>query len=152
MQNLDNLNKLLAFTSVNNILEHEIVPVSDDAKIRIQHIETFFEQTIIGLKSISEEKYVPVENLMKILEFAGHFTKGKMIIQQWQEIENAIDEFKIYLKTLKDLEENPKRLYSEEPRRVSQLLKICKKMYGLYERLDYEENLYEDIRTLNKDD
>jgi uncharacterized protein with von Willebrand factor type A (vWA) domain len=133
MENLDDLNKLVAFTSVSHLIKNRIIPVNDNAKIRIQNLETFFEELRAGTRSITDGPYIHVENLIEILEYIGH-SFSNTICEEWEEIDNAVKEFKDYTQILRELKENPKKLYSEEPRKVNKLLKICETMKNFYDR------------------
>jgi hypothetical protein len=151
MKNLDSLDKLCAFKSVSSLIALEIVPVNDSTKIRIRHVEDFFEKVIATAKTLTnhEVAYVILENgdLRKILEIAGYSSSNKSILQQKEGIIGVTEKFEKYVERLRILEENPRRFYAERYWERRNLLRLCEDM-GNY----FEGKFYEETRMQSKDD
>ena len=145
MKNLNDLEKLLAFSSVNHLVGFRFVPpIENDAKVRIKQVRYFFEESLKGLKSIIKKRgpYHIVEDLKEILEYTGHYLEHKGAVQQEREINQLIREFESHIERLNVLEKDPRRFYSEETFKRKNLIYICGKMGEFYQRKAEEELLH----------
>jgi hypothetical protein len=144
MKSLDNENKLSIFNSVKRMLENKTIPVNDTAMKPIQQAGDYFENAVETMYSIIEKDKpydFSVDNIKKMLEFNGYSFK-EYASQQKEELELAIKDFKKYRLRLSELEDEPKRFFSDESR-VREIYKICNKMKNFYLRLVDEENFRE---------
>ena len=134
MKNLDNLDKILAFTTVSDLISNRS-PVDNNAKARIEQVKNSFEEIVAGMNSIVKKKgpYVLVDNLKEILEATGHyFDKPKS--RQKLQFNETIKEFLGYVNRLNLLEENPEEFHAEEDFKRKRLLYTCKLIGDFYQR------------------
>jgi hypothetical protein len=144
MKSLDNEKRLMMFRSAEKTIRNKLVLVNDsNERKRIEQAGDFFDETINGIRSVikRETKYVLVDNLRKMLEFAGYSFKD-FASQQEKELGKAIADFGQYRNWFRELEDNPKRFYSEEYRTL-ELENICDRMKNFYQRLVDEEDFRE---------
>jgi len=135
-ERINNFGNQLTFTSLSYLLKNNILPVNENAKARIRKAEDFFVEIADALENITNNKgkYIPVQNLKKILEFAGYSTSNMGMAA-------GLQEFKRYAESMRAFDKNPRRFYSEEDYKRGRLLKICEAMKTLYDRITYEEKL-----------
>jgi hypothetical protein len=141
MNSLDNLDNLLAFSSLEDSIKKRNV-LSKYERIRIDQVEDSFQDIVEGIKSLTNAKssYVLVPNLKEILESTGHYFDKKKSKQKIQ-IEEAVKEFEVYIKTLEILKENPVKFYFEELSKRKRLEYTCERLKEFYQRkLDEEYN------------
>ncbi|MCK9568267.1 hypothetical protein M0R72_04940 [Candidatus Pacearchaeota archaeon] len=144
MKSLENEQKLAMFISVENMLARKNIPVNDNLISRVQQAGDFFNDAIEGMYSVVEQNRpykFPVDSLRKILEFSG-YSFGEKAPQQKEELERAIVEFGGYVESFRELEDNPRRFFSDESR-VKEIYGISKKMKDFYQRLVDEEDFRE---------
>jgi len=141
MKSLDNEKRLMMFRSAEKTIRNKLVLVNDsNERKRIEQVGDFFDDAINGMRSIiqREKPYIfSVGNLKKMLEFAGYSFK-EFASQQEKELGKAIADFSRYRNWFRELEDNPKRFYSEEYRTV-ELEDICDKMKDYHQWLADEE-------------
>lgn len=151
MKSLENEGKLSMFNSVKRMLENKTIPVNDTGMKPIQQVGNYFDEVYEEMRLIRIRNEIPflerapykfpVDNLRKMLEFAEYSLGGKSP-QQIPELERAIKDFKEYTLRFRELEDEPKRFFSDESR-VRKVYGICKKMSDFYQRLVDEEDFRE---------
>ncbi|VVB83063.1 Uncharacterised protein [uncultured archaeon] len=134
------LENLLAFNSIGYVIAYGLTP-DEDVKISLEHVKTFFQEAIKGLKSMVKRKgpYHIVEDLKEILESNGHYLEHKGALQQEREINQLAKEFGEYIERLDVLDKDPRRFYSEETFKRKNLAYACQKIAGLYNQKVKEE-------------
>jgi hypothetical protein len=138
MTNLDNLDNLLIFSSLRDSIRKRD-SLNEDEKIRVNQVEDYFLDIVDGIKSLNNTKsYVLIPNLKEILESTGHYFDKKKSKQKLQ-IEEAVKEFEIYIKTLEILKENPVKFYFEETSKRKRLAYTCERIEEFYQRKLEEE-------------
>ena len=144
MKSLENEQKLFMFNSVSRMLKNKNIPVNDTAMRPIQQAGNYFENVVEAMHSIIEkESYdFSVKDLRKILEFNGYQFTSEDETQQKEELEKAIKDFRKYSMRLSELEDEPKRFFSDESR-VKEISYFFENMGNFYQRLVEEEDFHE---------
>lgn len=144
MKSLENEQKLVMFTSVENMLARKNIPVNENLMSRVQGAADFFENVVNCIYSITDKDKsydFSVKDLRKVLEFAGYSFK-EYASQEKEELEKAIKDFKRYSMRFRELEDNPRRFFSDESR-IRDIYEISSKMKNFYQRLVDEEDFRE---------
>lgn len=150
MKSLDNEDKLVMFDSVANMIKNRNIPVNDNLISRVRKVEEFFYEFAESIESILDEKKPYKFNavdLRKMLEFIGYSLEpsenqeiGLKRIKS--ELGRAVFDFRKYITRLQELEEKPKRFFSDNSR-VEEIYKISNKMKNFYRGLVDEEDFRE---------
>jgi len=150
MKSWDNEEKLMMFSSVENMLLRKNIPVNETLIYRVRQAEDFFNESVESIESIIDErrpyKFNPT-NIKEMLKFIGYsFARCQNdeegVKKMKSELGHAISDFRKYITRFQELEEEPKRFFSDESK-IRDVYGISNKMKNFYQRLVDEEYLHE---------
>jgi hypothetical protein len=140
MQSIDNkiLIQKICFSHVSRLIQKRIVKISKDEQAEIDQIKEFLEEVINTKDSIEEGSCSDeeVQRFGQIMLYAGYHYGDRNIIEQQRIVNGAIEKFKEYARSLRDLGKNPDKFYWENPRKKLELLKICERLYQFLDTCD----------------
>lgn len=149
MESLDNERKIIAFSSIQKMIEKRNIPVNDNLIKYIQQAEDYFDDVIVCARSVIEgENYnFKIDDLRQVLEFNGYSFEGDKIKQR-EELEKVIESFMDYSTIFRKMEDNPKSIFSDNSK-LEKIYNISKRLNNFYER-KMDEKYFKII--LNSDD
>jgi hypothetical protein len=149
MESLDNERKIIAFSSIQKMIEKRNIPVNNNLIKYIQQAEDYFDEIIVCARSVLEEENYnfKIEDLRQVLEFNGYSFEGDKIKQR-EELEKVIERFRDYSTIFKKMEDNPKSIFSDNLK-LKKIYDISKRLNNFYER-KMDEKYFKII--LNSDD
>jgi len=134
MESLDNERKIIAFSSIQKMIEKRNIPVNNNLIKYIQQAEDYFDEIIVCARSVLEEENYnfKIDDLRQVLEFNGYSFEGDKIKQR-EELEKVIERFRDYSTIFKKMEDNPKSIFSDNSK-LKKIYDISKRLNNFYER------------------